>query len=144
MQLFSLGLPARAFAAGRSLGEGTRALSRRRPARSGVALIVVLFAVALVSIVVLAYFNLALMNRNISFSSAGEARANIIALSALDYVKGDLISEIQYGSSNEIDSASSVPIYYPLTNTTMVPYRMTTNLATPDYTLPPNLVKWTG
>ncbi len=113
-------------------------------ARSGLALIVVLFAVALISIVVLAYFSLAMANRNISFSSAGQARANIIALSALDYVKGDLISEIQYGSTNEIDPNSSVVVYYPNTNTTMVPYRMTANLATPDYTLPPNLVKWSS
>jgi hypothetical protein len=113
--------------------------------RSGVALIVVLFAVALVSIVVLAYFSLAMANRNISFSSAGEARANIVALSALDYVKGDLISEIQYGSTLEVDpNGSKVPVYYPSTNTTMVPYRMTGTLSPADYTLPPNLVKWSS
>jgi len=130
MQLLRFGRPATAFPAGWRRGEG------------GLALIVVLFAVALVSIVVLAYFNLAMMNRNISFSSAGEARANIVALSALDYVKGDLISEIQYGST--LNVTNGVPIYYPITNTTMAPYRMTANLATPDYTLPPNLVKWSS
>ncbi|HEX4139704.1 MAG TPA: hypothetical protein VHY09_05110, partial [Candidatus Methylacidiphilales bacterium] len=109
------------------------------------ALIVVLFAVALVSIVVLAYFNLAMMNRSISFSSAGEARANIVALSALDYVKGDLISEMQHGSTLETDpTGSNVMIYYPSTNSTMLPFRMTANLASPDYTLPPNLVKWSS
>src|SRR5271156_1141683 len=101
-----------AFPAGRRNGEGTRACARQP--QSGVALIVVLFAVALVSIVVLAYFNLAMMNRSISFSSAGEARANIVALSALDYVKGDLISEMQRGSALEPDpTGSNVMIYYP-------------------------------
>ena len=129
---------------GFSANKKTRA--QRRQTRSGLALIVVLFAVALVSIVVLAYFNFALLNRNVSFSSAGNARANIIALSALDYVKGDLISEIQYGSTEDVDpNGSGVPIYYPNTNTTMLPWRMTASFATPNYTqLPPNLIKWSS
>src|SRR5476649_674502 len=99
----------------------------RRKRSQGLALIVVLFAVGLVSIVVLAYFNLALVNRNISFSSAGQARANIVALSALNFIKGDFISEIQAGSIPEVDpNGSGVPIYLPSTNVTMLPYRMTT------------------
>ncbi len=118
--------------------------SKQSSTISGVAIIVVLFAVALVSIVVLAYFNLALLNRNISFSSAGQTRANIIALSALDCIKGDFIAEIQSGSTQEVDpTGANVPIYVPTTNTTMVPYRMTTNVAL-DPTMPYNLVKWSS
>jgi len=113
--------------------------------RDGVALVVVLFAVALVSVIVLAYFNLALLNRNISYSSAGQARANILALSALDYVKGDFIAEIQSGSTQLADpTGSSVPIYQPTTNSTMLPYRMTASLPTTNYAIPPNLVKWSS
>ena len=118
--------------------------SKQSSTISGVAIIVVLFAVALVSIVVLAYFNLALLNRNISFSSAGQTRANIIALSALDCIKGDFIAEIQAGSTQTNDPmGSNVAIYEPNTNTTMVPYRMTTNVAF-DPTMPYNLVKWSS
>jgi hypothetical protein len=123
------------------------ALPRQRSRRSGtngLALVVVLFAVALVSIVVLAYFNLALLNRNTSFSSAGEARANILALSALNFIKGDFVSEIQAGSTLEVDrNGSGVPIYLPATNATMVPYRMTTNIAY-NSSIPANLVKWSS
>jgi Tfp pilus assembly protein PilX len=116
----------------------------RRRAENGLALVVVLFAVALVSIVVLAYFNLALMNRTISFSSAGEARANIVALSALNFIKGDFISEIQAGSIAETDpNGSGVPIYLPATNATMLPYRMTTNVAFSS-SMPANLIKWSS
>lgn len=116
---------------------------RRKNAR-GIALVVVLFALALVTIVILAFFNLALLNRNISFSSAGQARANILALSALDYIKGDFIAEIQAGSVNEVDpNGSGIPIYLPTTNAAMVPYRMTTNVA-PTSGYPPSLVKWSS
>lgn len=112
---------------------------------SGVALVVVLFAVALVSIVVLVYFNLALVNRNISYSSAGQARANILALSALNYVKGDFIAEIQSGSTQSADpTGANVPIYLPTTNTTMLPYRMTSTISPANYTIPANLIKWSS
>jgi len=113
--------------------------------RDGVALVVVLFAVALISVIILAYFDLALLNRNISYSSAGQARANILALSALDYVKGDFIAEIQSGSTQLADpTGSSVPIYQPTTNSTMLPYRMTSSVSLTAGSFPPNLVKWSS
>ena len=119
--------------------------TKRKNGADGVALIVVLFAVALVSIIVLAYFNMAMVNRNISYSSAGQARANILALSALDYVKGDFIAEIQNGSTQLPDpTGSSVPIYQPTTNSTMLPYRMTTSGSLTTGSFPPNLVKWSS
>jgi Tfp pilus assembly protein PilV len=121
-----------------------RRLSERRK-RSGVALIVVLFAVALISIAVLAFFNFAILNRSTSFSSAGQARANILALSALTYVKGDFIAEIQNGSTLAPDLANTgVPIYQPTTNATMLPYRMTASIAPADPTIPANLLKWSS
>jgi hypothetical protein len=120
-------------------------ISKRSSTISGVALIVVLFAVALVSVVVLAYFNLAMLNRNISFSSAGQARANIVALSALDFIKSDFIAEIQAGSTQEKDpTGANVPIYLPSTNLTMVPFRMATNITPFDATIPYNLIKWSS
>ena len=120
-------------------------LVARTSRSAGVALVVVLFAVALVSIVVLVYFNLAMVNRNISYSSAGQARANILALSALNYVKGDFIAEIQSGSTQQPDpTGANVPIYLPTTNTTMLPYRMTATITPTNYGLPPSLVKWSS
>ncbi len=116
----------------------------RGKSSQGVALIVVLFAVALVSIVILAYFTQATTSRNISFSSAGQSRANLVALTALNFVKGDFIAEIQNGSQLETDPTSSgVPIYLPSTNAMMVPSRMTANVAT-DPTIPANLIKWSS
>ena len=118
-------------------------LPRRDKNTEAMALIVVLFILALVTITILAFFSQAMLNRNISFSSAGQARANLVALSGLNYVKNDLLEEIQDGSSQELDSSgANVPIYVPTSNTNMVPYRMTANVTSTN--IPANLVKWSS
>jgi len=117
----------------------------------GAALIVALFALLLITIVVLAFFGQANLNRKISFSSASQARANILALTAMDCIKADLIAEIQAGSTTTtlsgtnlvFDSSGSCPVYTPTNNANMVPYRMTGTVVTSN-NIPFNLIKWSS
>lgn len=86
------------------------------------ALVFVLAAVALMSVLVLAFFTHATLSRQTSFSSGGMARANAIALSGMDTIIGDLLSEISAGSS--VRTTNGISIYLPITNLSVAPYRV--------------------
>src|SRR5882762_9414118 len=85
------------------------AAAQDRVSSRGAALVVVSFALVLISILILAFFSQAILNRKISFSSASQARANMLALSALNFIQGDLVTEIQKGSTLNSDP-SGIPI----------------------------------
>ncbi|MDR0533745.1 MAG: hypothetical protein LBH01_07305 [Verrucomicrobiales bacterium] len=125
-------------------------LKRQHLHSRGAALIVALFALLLITIVVLAFFGQANLNRKISFSSASQARANILALTAMDCIKADLIAEIQAGSTVAtlsgtdliLDASGSFPAYSPRANANMLPYRMSGTAITSG--IPTNLIKWSS
>lgn len=81
----------------------TEALSRR-----GVALVITLAAVVLLTLVLMAFFSKAILNRQISFSSANMARADQMARGALDLILGELRQEIVEGSN-----PADLPYYTP-------------------------------
>ena len=87
------------------------------------ALLVVLAILALVSVLVLAFFSQATLNRQTSFASAGQARAEDMAETALQSVVGDLREEIRAGSTNPPTESGS-PLYFPSTNINMLPQRV--------------------
>ncbi len=97
--------------------------------QAGVALIVTLAALVLLTAVVLAFFSLTLIHRQISFSSSGQNRAEILARTAMDTTIADLVSEMQAGSTNLYGTSfggsttNGVTIYVPFTNFTAVPCR---------------------
>lgn len=93
-----------------------------RSKRDASALVVTLAFLVLLSVAVLAYFSQASLNRKISFASAGQARAETIAMTAMDIIQGDLVAEILSGSST--NTMAGITIFAPTANGGMVPFRM--------------------
>ncbi|HEY8965379.1 MAG TPA: hypothetical protein VIM58_02980, partial [Candidatus Methylacidiphilales bacterium] len=83
-------------------------------------LVVVLGILAIVSALALSFFSRAAVNRQTSFASAGQERANIVASTALATILGDLQEEIRAGST-EVPGTAGTPVYLPLTNLNMLP-----------------------
>jgi len=88
----------------------------------GSALVITLAMLVLVCVLVLSFFVQSTLSRKISFSSAGQYNADLVARTALDTVVGDLRTEIAAGSKSS--TSNGISIYIPLTNLTAVPYRV--------------------
>ena len=97
-------------------------------AREGMALVITLGALVLVTVLVLAFFSRAQLNRQIAFSSTNLAKTDLLARSALDLVVGDLRDEIITNST--VTNSSGVTIYLPSSATNMLP-------AHPELSTPP-------
>ena len=95
------------------------------------ALVIVLFFVALLSIVTIAFLARSTIAVRASASSAGETKSRILAGSAGDIIIGDLKQEIIAGSAN-IGTAVFWPIYNPTNNLTMVPFQSGATNAIPN------------
>ncbi len=87
------------------------------------ALVVTLAMLLLVTILILTFFSQATLNRQISFASAAQARAENLSQTALQTVIADLQDEIVAGS---VVTAGTVgnPVYMPNTNANMLPQRV--------------------
>jgi len=103
-------------------GRDSRGAFYLRHSPKGSALVIILSAVVLVSILVILFVSQATLNRQISFSSAGQYRADTIAFTAMDTVVGDLRSEIIAGSTTT--TIGGISIYQPTNNFTAVPLRV--------------------
>jgi hypothetical protein len=92
------------------------------------ALIITLAALVLISTILLLFFDMGTLNRQISFSSAGQYRADLLAQSAIDTTIGDLRTEITAGSAAPLALNANTNLYLPLTtsppNTMLVPFRV--------------------
>lgn len=89
----------------------------------------------------LAFFGQARLNRKISFSSAAQARAQVLAASALDFVKADLLEEIKAGSTVN----GSAGAFEPAVPENMLPFRMVRDAdLSGSGTVPFNLIKWSA
>ena len=86
-------------------------------------MIVTLAALVLVSVLVLALFNQSSLNRMISYSSAGQYRADLAAHTAIDTITGDLRNEIAAGSVLTPVSGGS-NLYIPTSSFTVIPARV--------------------
>ena len=90
----------------------------------GVALIIVLAFLVLLVGLVIAFLSRVMTERQVSNSSAGEARADILAHSGLDVITGDLKQEIVNGSVTPAPTpAPGVWLYYPKSPLNAVPTR---------------------
>ncbi len=101
---------------------GTHGTRLRPRSQRGSALVIILSAVVLVSILVILFISQATLNRQISFSSAGQYRAETVGVTALDTIVGDLRSEIIAGSTET--TVNGISIYQPTNNFTAVPQRI--------------------
>jgi len=109
----------------------------RKTSSSGVALVIALGLVVLVTGLVLAFLSSASLERQLSSNSTTQARVDILAKGALAITVGDLLQEVVAGSTttNLTVGTTNVTLYLPTTNATLVPARIGS-----DITLP-NLVK---
>jgi len=118
-------------------------LSRRSYPRRGVALVLVLAFVVLVTGLVLAFFSRAQVSRQVSNSSANQMKADVLARGALDTIVGDLKQEIDTGSNPT--TVGNTTIFTPKVPANMVAVR-SGNPGTPPFTAVnpdpiPNLVR---
>lgn len=88
----------------------------------GSALVIILSALVLACIIVLLFMSRSLLNRQISFTSAGQFRAENLGATAIDTIVGDLKSEIAAGSTKTV--GGGIAIFQPTTNFTAVPQRV--------------------
>ena len=89
---------------------------------SGAALVIVLSFVVLLTVLMVAFFSRATSERNIANGSASSRRADILAVSALDVIVGDLKQEIVAGSS-PTPYPPALPIYLPTPAANIIPQR---------------------
>lgn len=95
----------------------------RAQRESGVALIIVLAFVVLLSGLIIAYFSRATLSRQVSNSSAAQTKADVLAQSALQTVLGDLKQEMAAGSNADgtptqamyTDPNSGIRVFVPTT-----------------------------
>lgn len=111
--------------------------------RSGVALVIILAFLVLLSGVVVAFFSRAITERQVSNSSANQTRADILARSAAEIVIGDMKQEIVNGSTAATPNPQpeAGAIYFPTTAVNMVPRRDAAVAALPAASAIPNLIR---
>lgn len=114
--------------------------------RSGMALVVTLAMVVLLTFLVVAFFSAATTYRAVENTSAGGVTAKILAEGAVGAVQAELVQEIIAGSTvtNTLTGGVTSKIYYPITATNMVPKRTVSSAITATDTNFANLVKQSG
>lgn len=117
---------------------------KKRPRRreSGVALILALAFIVLLTALIFAYFSRSTTDRNLSNSSFNGTSADTLARSAADIIIGDLKSEIVNSVASTAttvgNGAAQSVIYIPTSSNFMVPMR---NLTSAEAAAMPNLVR---
>lgn len=104
--------------ASHSLQRGARGSS---PA--GFALVVILAFVALLAVLVLAYFSTTTLQREVSSSNANQIKVDLFSRGAINTIVRDLRQEIAAGSTvtNLVSSSTTNTIYYPKTSDVAIP-----------------------
>jgi len=108
--------------------------------RRGVALVIVLAFVVLLTGLIIAFFSRSILDRQISNSSVSRGKVNTFADGATDAIIGELKQEIALNSS--ATAISSGTIYSPLTPAAMLPQLSGTSGITGP--IAPNLLKLSG
>jgi len=99
----------------------------------GVALVIVLAFIALLTILVTAFFSRAILDRQVADASVAQMKADQLARTALEVIAGDLKQEMNAGSKADGDpsgatyTANGTRIYVPKTNKSVVPARIGTH-----------------
>lgn len=111
--------------------------SSHRDSRSGVAIVIILAFVVLLTGLVVAFFSRSVIDRQISNGSASRAKVSAFADGASNAIIGELKQEIVYSSSATGPITSGTTVFLPLTAAAMLPQLSGTSTTTP----PPNLLK---
>src|SRR6266576_5640096 len=110
---------------------------RRFPANSGIALLIVLAFVVLITVLAVATFSRSTTNRQVANSDANSTRSDVLASGALDVIVSDLKQEIVNGSN--VKTVNNNTIYAPSSAARMLPLRSGNPAGAPDPV--PNLVR---
>lgn len=86
----------------------------------GVALVLILVFIVLLTVLVLAYFSYSGLQRQISQANVNQAAVDVFARGAVNTLIGDLRQEIRAGSTNLSTNAASYSVYFPRTAVTAV------------------------
>lgn len=113
--------------------------SSRSSSQQGVALIIVLAFLVLLSGLVLAFFARVQVERDVSNSSLNETKTDLLARSALDVIIGDLKQEI--ANDSDVATVGGVSIYQPKAAVNMLPVRSGTPALVGGTDPIPNLVR---
>lgn len=105
----------------------------------GIALVIVLAFVVLLTGLVVAYLSRTSTDRQLAHGTFNEAKADQLARSALNIVVGDLKQEIVDGSASPAPSPGGSPIYIPSQANYILPLRSGNPTGSPDPV--PNLVR---
>lgn len=97
-------------------------MSKSRRRKAGMALVICLSLIVLLTAAVLAFFARATSNRVVETSRAGRVKAEQLAQSASDYVISQFLQEIVENSTNT--SVNNITIYHPKVASDAVPRRM--------------------
>ncbi len=89
--------------------------------RTGMALVVTLAVIVLVTIAVMAFFVRATSNRVVEATRSNQVLVQQVAATGADYVAGQFLREI--AAKSTASTVESVPIYQPSTNTFAIPQR---------------------
>src|SRR5438445_1746444 len=102
-----------------------RSLKRPSKRRKGVALIFALVTIVLITIIILAFFSRAQLNRQISYTSTNEVRADLLSRAAVNILVGEIREEIRNGSTALNGGNSSyASIYQPNTTADVILKRL--------------------
>jgi hypothetical protein len=106
---------------------------RQPSTRSGIALVIVLAFVVLLTGLILAFFSRAMSERQLSNSSANQTKVDVFAHGAIETIIGDLKQEIAAGSTPMKDSAGAAVAgtWFPTSPSTMVPQPVGVTYGTP-------------
>ncbi len=92
-----------------------------RHSQRGMALVLTLSTVVLLTVLVLAFFSRAQLNRQISFSSTNLFKADALSRSALDIIVGELRAEITDTTRSTSSSSSGLTLYQPINKVDWLP-----------------------
>ena len=92
--------------------------------KKGMALVITLAALVLLTIVILAFFSRAQLQRQIAYSYAGLMRSDSLARSALDIVAGEIREEIAAPDHSGSLVSSNLVIYQPRTAEDFLPRKI--------------------
>ncbi len=115
--------------------------SAGRARERGVAIVLILAFLVLLTGVIVAFFVRATAERQVSNNVTSQAKADTLARGALDVIVGDLKQEIAVGSTSY--PISGTTIYKPKANTYVVPTRNYPGLSTSNDPVP-NLIRESG
>ncbi|MDR1190759.1 MAG: hypothetical protein LBK60_03720 [Verrucomicrobiales bacterium] len=89
----------------------------------GLALVVTLALIVLVTVAILAFFSFATANRRIEASRANRVKAELLADTGVAHIIGELLAEISSDTASTVSTVGGVPIYTPSAPAHAVPER---------------------